>query len=84
MTRKNNSNYEAIIATVLATVTDLIPVFLDKWSMMNESPRIGDLEDDLERQKFRLLALESRHQVYLVIFFFLILWNGFLTYLVLR
>lgn len=66
-------------AALLPLLSDLIPLFLDKWSEVHQRPSVRDLEERQSRMGRRIKELRSRLNWQRILLVLLIIWNTVLT-----
>ncbi len=66
---------------VLPMITDLVPLFLEKWAELNDRPTMEKIERAQDHLKTETAQVRSRAGILGWICGGLILWNAILTFL---
>lgn len=80
MARKNSEAGD-LVRAVLPVITDLVPLFLEKWALLNDRPTIEKIEKAQDRLKTETDQVRGRAGVLGWICGGLIVWNAILTFL---
>lgn len=65
--------------TFVRTLAEFLPVLLDRFLQVKNSPAFEKLEGEIERLKRRTDILRFRFSWLFTLFFLLLIWNIFLT-----
>lgn len=79
---KNIEEAVDIVKTVIQTVSELIPLFMEKWSMVKDKPLWKEIQDDQRRIKLNLHKIIKKQNLYMMFFFLLLVWNCMLTLII--
>ena len=80
MARKTTSSSSTeVVKSLIPIITDLFPLFLEKWAEINDRPTLKSIEDELEIIKNKLEKFYHRVYWLYALFFLLLVWNVFLT-----
>ena len=79
---RNFQQAAEMVKTIILSVSDLIPLFLDKWAAVNDRPATREMEKDISRIKSRLSRLTRREKWVYPLFFVLFVWNIVLTLII--
>ena len=67
------------LKALIPLLTDLIPLFLDKWSEVNQRPSLRDLEERQSRMGRRIKKIAGELSWHRIFFVGLLIWNIILT-----
>lgn len=79
---RNFEDAADLIKTVIQTVSELIPLFLEKWSIIKDKPIWSEIQEDHKKIKRRLINVIKRQRLYQMFFFMLLVWNTILTVII--
>lgn len=76
---QKNSETGDIVRAVGAILTDLFPLFMEKWSDLHDRPTMEELQRDQTRLERLTSRLVNQIRWFYPVFFVLLLWNILLT-----
>ncbi len=76
---RKQQNATDFIAALVPLLTDLFPLIMEKWSQLNDRPRIDDIKNDLETVQAKQKLLKGKIKWLVTTIIVLILWNAAIT-----
>ncbi|MCR9144805.1 MAG: hypothetical protein NXI24_21385 [bacterium] len=67
------------LKALIPLLTDLIPIFLDRWADVNQRPSVRDLEERQSRMGRRIKKIAGQLKWHRILFIGLVIWNIILT-----
>lgn len=79
MARKKDGDGTELLTHLSAIVSELLPLFLEKWADLNDRPRIDEMNSRLGSLRQGLVRQSRRIRNLTILCVVLILWNIFLS-----